>query len=161
MEREGAVFDNSGRMTSKPTERVDYGVLDPSAFAEDGGPSIAHRMVRKGAIFRRADNKRVARMGALGGWDQMRARMKGEDGNPMIACFNTCTDSIRTIPVLQHDQTRSEDLDTEVEDHAADEWRYACMSRPYIKDMPDSDVRKDRWDKAFDAEDYHGNWKTF
>jgi nitrate reductase beta subunit len=50
----------------------------------------------------------------------------------MIVCFSTCTDSIRTIPVLQHDPDKPEDLDTEAEDHAADEWRYACMSRPYI-----------------------------
>ncbi len=49
----------------------------------------------------------------------------------MIACFNTCVDSIRTIPALQHDPLRAEDLDSEMEDHAADEWRYACMSRPW------------------------------
>jgi hypothetical protein len=60
--------------------------------------------------------------------------MKGnEDGNPMIVCFDTCLDSIRTIPALQHDTDRPEDLDTEAEDHAADEWRYACMSRPYAR----------------------------
>jgi hypothetical protein len=47
----------------------------------------------------------------------------------MMVCFSTCTDSIRTIPVLQHDAMRPEDLDTDGEDHAADEWRYACMSR--------------------------------
>jgi hypothetical protein len=25
-----------------------------------------------------------------------------------------------------------EDVNTESEDHAADEWRYACMSRPFV-----------------------------
>jgi hypothetical protein len=49
----------------------------------------------------------------------------------MIYTFSTCVDSIRTIPALQHDQDKPEDLDTDGEDHAADEWRYACMSRPY------------------------------
>jgi hypothetical protein len=69
----------------------------------------------------------------MGGWDQMRARLKGDnEGRPMMVCFNTCLDSIRTIPSLQHDTDRAEDLDTEAEDHAADEWRYACMSRPYV-----------------------------
>jgi hypothetical protein len=63
----------------------------------------------------------------------MRGRLRGDgDGNPMVVTFNTCLDSIRTIPALQHDQDKPEDLDTEAEDHAADEWRYACMSRPYI-----------------------------
>ena len=53
----------------------------------------------------------------------------------MIYAFSTCLDSIRTIPALQHDQTRAEDVDTEGEDHAGDEWRYACMSRPYIREI--------------------------
>lgn len=112
---------------------VTTGVLDPSAFAQDGGPSIAERMVRAGVSFRPADNKRVSQRGAMGGWDQMRARLKGDaDGNPMVVCFTTCRDSIRTIPVLQHDTDRPEDLDTDAEDHAADDWRYACMSRPWV-----------------------------
>ena len=68
----------------------------------------------------------------------MRARLTGDgDGNPMIVTFNTCVDSIRTIPVLQHDRDKIEDLDTEGEDHAADEWRYACMSRPWMPSKPD------------------------
>jgi hypothetical protein len=115
----------------QPGEKIAYSVLDPAAFAVDGGPSIAERMAKVGATFRRADNKRVSQLGALGGWDQMRQRMKGEDGRPMIYCFSTCTDSIRTIPALQHDPDKPEDLDTDGEDHAADEWRYGCMSRPY------------------------------
>ena len=69
----------------------------------------------------------------MGGWDQMRARLVGDtEGRPMIFTFNTCKDSIRTIPALQHDQDNLEDLDTDGEDHAGDEWRYACMSRPWI-----------------------------
>lgn len=115
------------------TEKITYGVIDPAAFAVDGGPSIAERMGKVGAHFGRADNKRVAQLGAIGGWDQMRARMKGDgDGRPMIYTFSTCADSIRTIPALQHDQDKPEDLDTDGEDHAADEWRYACMSRPWV-----------------------------
>jgi hypothetical protein len=62
--------------------------------------------------------------------------MTGVEGRPMIYCFATCTDSIRTVPMLQHDKDRAEDLDTTAEDHAADEWRYACMSRPYTRPKP-------------------------
>ena len=37
----------------------------------------------------------VAQRGAMAGWDQVRARLEGDaDGGPMIACFNTCVDSI-------------------------------------------------------------------
>ena len=35
--------------------------------------------------------------------------------------------------MMQHDVQRPEDVDTDGEDHAADETRYACMSRPFIK----------------------------
>jgi hypothetical protein len=118
---------------SKDDPEIKYGVADPAAFTADGGPSIMERLwnrekevLKTTPAWRRADNKRIARNGAMGGWDQMRQRI---DEN-MIFCFNTCTDSIRTIPALQHDTNRPEDLDTEAEDHAADEWRYACMSRP-------------------------------
>jgi hypothetical protein len=69
----------------------------------------------------------------MGGWDQLRARLVGDgEGRPMIVTFHTCVDSIRTIPFLQHDPDRAEDIMTDSEDHAADEWRYACMSRPYV-----------------------------
>jgi hypothetical protein len=113
-------------------ERILYGVLDPSAFAEDGGPSIAECMSRnKGPVFRAADNKRVSQRGAMGGWDQLRARLKGDESGPMLYLFSTCTHTIRTLPALQHDDTKPEDVDTDAEDHAADETRYACMSRPW------------------------------
>jgi hypothetical protein len=55
----------------------------------------------------------------------------------MILFFSTCTETIRTIPMMQHDVQRPEDVDTDGEDHAADETRYACMSRPFIKKAKD------------------------
>lgn len=119
-------------------DRISYGVLDPAAFASDGGPSIAERMARgttgsNGVTFRPADNKRVSQRGAMGGWDQMRARMIGDpDGRPMLYAFSTCRDFVRTVPALQHDSAKPEDLDTDAEDHAADDGRYGCMSRPWI-----------------------------
>ena len=120
----------------QPDENITYGVLDPAAFASDGGPSIAERMARQGLRFRPADNKRVAARGAMGGWDQVRSRLTGSDGNPRIFFFSTCVDSIRTLPALQHDADKPEDVDTDSEDHAPDEIRYACMSRPYVKEIP-------------------------
>jgi hypothetical protein len=117
-------------------EDISYGVLDPAAFAEDGGPSPAEMMYRAGAAFRRADNRRVARAGALGGWNQVRERLKGVGGRPMVYIFSTCVHLIRTLPMLQHDPDRAEDLETDSEDHAADDFRYICMARPWINDAP-------------------------
>ena len=50
----------------------------------------------------------------------------------MPVVFSTCKAFIRTVPALQHDPSRAEDLDTEAEDHVADEARYGCMSRPWV-----------------------------
>ena len=127
----------AGIVAREAGEEIRYSVADPSIFAEDGGPSIAERMYRSdGILWRPADNRRVAVNGHAGGWDQMRARMIGEDGRPMIYWFSTCADSIRTIPALQHDVARPEDVDSDQEDHAADQVRYACCSRPYALPAP-------------------------
>lgn len=151
----------------RTTEQVSYGVLDPAAFAEDGGPSIHERIVKGSnskAIFRPADNSRVSKRGAMGGWDQMRARLKGDDfgepygDRPMIYCFSTCSDSIRTIPALQHDEIRPEDINTDSEDHAADEWRYACMSRPWAPSEPEQE--EDKHDSYYTEEDEDDSWLT-
>ncbi len=118
-------------------ENITYSVADPAMFSEDGGPSMAERMAKYKIFLTRADNARVARNGAMGGWDMLRHRLDGEDDSrPMIMCFHTCADSIRTIPALQHDEKNPEDLNSDMEDHAADEWRYACMSRPWTRPAP-------------------------
>jgi hypothetical protein len=125
------------------------GVADPAMFAEDGGPSIAQRMSQVGVHFRPADNKRVPQRGAMGGWDQVRSRLVGDaDERPMLLLFSTARDIIRTLPALQHDDARPEDVDTDMEDHAPDALRYACLSRPYVQDAPKVVVR-DSWDAAF------------
>ena len=97
--------------------QMNLGVIDPAAFSQDGGPSIVERM-NSNPQWRKADNSRVPKRGSMGGWDQMRSRLIGEaPDRPMVVCFNTCTDSIRTIPSMQHDKDRIEDVDTNGEDH--------------------------------------------
>ncbi len=107
-------------------ERIHYGVADPAIFIRSGGPSISEQMAGKGVLWRAADNKRVP------GWEQMHTRLHGEGGFPMLYFLECCVDSIRTIPLLQHDETHAEDVDTDGEDHAGDETRYAVMSRPWV-----------------------------
>jgi len=113
-------------------EPIAYGILDPSAFQVVSGPSIGETFARHGVYFRRADNSRVSTPKRMGGWDQVRWRLRGDDdGDPMIFFVDHCKDAIRTLPMQQHDENRPEDLDTEGEDHAVDDIRYACMSRPF------------------------------
>lgn len=146
-------------------EAISYRVLDPATFAEDGGPSIQERLSKgvprgRSIVFRRADNTRVAQRGAMAGWDQMRARLKGDgDGRAMAVCFSTCTDSIRTIPALMHDKDKPEDVDTDGEDHAGDDWRYGCNSRPWAQSMPTRDQPRDRG-YARARDDGESSWRV-
>lgn len=53
-----------------------------------------------------------------------------EAGLARLYVFRNCRHFIRTLPLLQYDKSSPEDLDTQGEDHAADEARYFCMARP-------------------------------
>lgn len=119
-----------GIVAMEKGETIRYGVADPAIYIRDGGPSIAEMMASVGCHWRRADNKRVP------GWAQLHKYL-GIAGEPAMLFFlDCCDDTIRTLPVLQHDEIDSEDLDTDGEDHAADETRYAVMSRPFIGKAP-------------------------
>lgn len=117
-------------------EIIRHGIADPAIFVRDGGPSIGERMntILRGAPFRPGDRKRIV------GWDQMRKYISGQDGVPMLYFLDICPDSIRTIPALPHDENNAEDVDTDAEDHAGDETRYACMSRPWLPRAKASDA---------------------
>jgi hypothetical protein len=148
----------AGILEREAGEKIIIAVADPSIFAHNGGPSIAERMARAGCAQRPANNTRVGRIGALSGWDQVRARIAGREGAPLLYVFETCRDFIRTVPVLQHDPQRAEDVDTGAEDHVADETRYACLSRPIEARPTDPPgAPPDRWRRPEAAAD----WKTF
>lgn len=101
------------------------GVADPAIWASDTGESVADVAAKYGIFFDKGDNQRIA------GWMQMHYRMAfDENGYPMMYIFNNCKAFIRTIPLMMYDETHVEDLDTDLEDHVADESRYMCMSRP-------------------------------
>lgn len=117
-------------------EEINDSVADPAIFAENGGQSIAYQMRDNGIWFRRADNQRIP------GWQQIRYRLDYADA-PMLYLFKNCYATIQTLSLLQHDKSRAEDLDTNMEDHAADEMRYACMSRPLTIKAIENFERKD------------------
>jgi hypothetical protein len=136
----------AGILERERGERIASQVADPSIFSQNGGPSIAERMARCGVRMRRADNTRVGQAGAMSGWDQVRARIAGTAAGPMLVVFDTCRHFIRTVPVLQHDPTRLEDIDTRAEDHIADETRYACLSRRLAPPSAPKPDRSPYWD---------------
>lgn len=101
------------------------GVADPAIFSADGGESIAETAQKSRVYFQPGDHQRIP------GWMQMHYRLSFDDnGFPMMYVFKNCKDFIRTVPTLIYDDHKVEDLDTEGEDHIADETRYFCMARP-------------------------------
>jgi hypothetical protein len=108
-------------------------VADPSIFAEPGRESI-HADMAKGArdighsiAFAPANNDRIA------GWQRMRDLLENAAADiperPGMWVFDNCIHFLRTVPTLQRDEARPDDIDTDQEDHHADQSRYLAMSR--------------------------------
>lgn len=113
--------------TGKAAERVALRIADPSIWTRTGaGPPIADQFADEGVYFRKANNARID------GWMRLRQYLEvdGDTGRPRLQVFSTCTNFIRTFPMLVHSETKPEDLNTHGEDHAADALRYLVMSRP-------------------------------
>lgn len=109
-----------------------YVVADPECWHKKGGPTLAERMQSRGInAMRPWDNRRIP------GWDMVRQRLKGFDNTPMIYFFEVCRNTIRTVPLLQHDDIDAEDAGTTGEDHCCDTVRGACMSRPWAAPAPE------------------------
>lgn len=109
-------------------ESYEYSVADPAIFSptgivdKAGGQTIAESFMRYGISWMPASNRRID------GWSVMHQYLKWNITKPKLQYFNTCKDSIRTIPSLIHSDKKPEDLDTTGEDHAADVDRYFLMS---------------------------------
>lgn len=123
--------------------KVRYTVVDPKAFTREGalGVSVAEALTRGGVPCLKADNEREL------GWHQVQSWMTtlGDDGKPLLQFWGPGTpQTIKTIPTLVRHKTRTDDIHhLGVNDHCADETRYALMSRPAptkIKAKPDERI---------------------
>lgn len=122
------VFDEIHRIESEHRwlkgKRI-IGIADPAIWDAETGESIADVAAKHQVYFQPGDHARIP------GWMQIHYRFAfDENGFPMMYVFSNCKAFIRTIPLLQYDEHKPEDLDTDGEDHVADEVRYFCMSRP-------------------------------
>ncbi len=107
------------------------GVADPACWNAESGESIAETAGKCGVYFDKGDHAR------LSGWMQVHYRLSFDrNGYPMMYVFKNCREFIRTLPLLQYDEHKPEDLDTDGEDHIADETRYFCMCRPIKPVLP-------------------------
>ena len=118
-------------MNMEHGEYIKYGVLDSSTWARRGdvGPSIAETMIQEGCRWRPSDRSPKSR---VNGKMELHKRLKFDEEleQTRIKIFTTCTNLIRTLPLLPVDNNNPEDVDTDAEDHAYDALRYGVMSRP-------------------------------
>jgi len=119
------------------------GIADKAIFQKEStGISIADTAAECGVYFQPSDSSRLA------GWEQCRIRLQFDKrGVPRFYVTSNCKEFIRTIPLLQHDKHDGEDIDTEGEDHIADEWRYVCM-RNLIK----AQIETPQYEPAYGAD---------
>ena len=130
-------------------EKIRYWVGDPAMWNKIllgqktdtiQGQSYAEIMMKAGLNLIRGDNDRK------NGLAKYREVLSvAPDGKPWYQVFNTCYDTIRSIPGLIYDKTQYEDVDTDGEDHCYDRDRYFFMSRPSStkKERPQkSDLRR-------------------
>lgn len=129
--------------------RVKRGVADAQIFAAENGNCISTDMKVKvrlgdgnkypGIQWMAADKRPGSR---TTGWSQMRQMMKSAwpgmktdprdptktiytpRENPGLFVFQGCDQFLRTVPVLPRDEKDMDDVNTEAEDHVADECRY-------------------------------------
>jgi hypothetical protein len=132
--------------------RVRGGIADSQIFAAENGNCIATDMKVKvrmddgnrypGISWLPADKRPGSR---VTGWNQMRQKLKNagpvekrDSENKLLAIFprekpglfvfSTCNAFIDTIPVLPRDEKNMDDVNTDAEDHVADETRYFIRS---------------------------------
>lgn len=89
-----------------------HGIADPAIWQNTTGESIATMMEQEGVYFDKGDHTRLA------GLMQMHYRLRFDSkGLSMLYVFRSCTNVIRTIPILIYDEKHPEDVDTSMEDH--------------------------------------------
>lgn len=112
-------------------------MMDPGAWDDSRGLSIADQCAQNGVQWEKATNARAD------GWTRLREYLfwqKDADerlvSTPHLQVFSTCENLIRTMPAQVYDKTDVEDLDSDGEDHAPDAARYGVMTQPGLSVVP-------------------------
>lgn len=113
--------------------RIEYGLIvepgpaDTSIYDVKDGTSIGMSMAKypNNCHWLRAHKGAGSR---IAGWSLIRqmlgSAMRRDLENPHLYFFTQATHHIRTLPAMQRDEKKPEDIDTDLEDHAMDSLRY-------------------------------------
>lgn len=112
--------------------RIRPGPADSSIYDVTDEVSIAQNMAKVGIHWNPADKRAGSRKN---GWELIRGRLEAvtmNEDKPGIYVVETCRDFLRTVPSIARDKKDPDDIDTEAEDHIADEMRYRCLATKRI-----------------------------
>ncbi len=122
--------------------RVRAGPADSNIWnsdPRDPGASVATDMLKAGVSWERAHKGPGSRkQGWLGMRDMLKGAIPDREGvreNPGLFVSSACRQFLRTIPVLPRDESDPDDVDSESEDHIADETSYR-VRRPRVVETP-------------------------
>jgi hypothetical protein len=114
-------------LSSSDPQNFGLDVCGVDAWAEDDGPSTAEKMEGAGLRLEQAITDRK------NGWMRIHEYLaiNPVTGRPWVRFFSTCTETIRTLPAMIHDEHDPMDARKNSSiDHWPDAVRYHLMSRP-------------------------------
>lgn len=111
---------------------------------QDTGKSVAEIFAEHGLMLRKVSNDRAQGWLGLKEWLKPRLDEFGEK-KPKLRIFSNCTEIIRTLPSLVHDEHKFNDISDKIHEytHGPDALRYWASARPmYVepKAEPDEDI---------------------
>ncbi len=113
--------------------KVYSGPADTSIYEVRDGSSIGQNLASHGCHWKRAYKGPGSRIAGLALIRSMLAASKrGDLEKPGLYFFDRARHHIRTFPILQYDEKKSEDVNTEQEDHVYDSTRY-LLTRKFTK----------------------------
>lgn len=118
--------------------QVQPGAADSAIYEVRDGDSVGAKMARAGVDFVPSAKGPGSR---VNGWEVCRDMMEAvhpvdKDQNPIppefpgFYCTSSCEQFIRTVLSIPRDKKNQDDVDTDTEDHIADEFRYEINKKP-------------------------------
>jgi hypothetical protein len=115
---------------SPETEHYRFTMGDPAMWirANDSGRPLSDIYADEGVQMIPASNDRI------NGWQVVHEFLRDDaEGVPMLQVFDTCTELIRNLPALVHDEHKVEDVNTDGPDDEADALRYGLMAAQRVQ----------------------------
>lgn len=153
-------YENLGRKIAELTgdEKIEWIVIPRDLYKASEETGVKGVDIFKKGLYSIVDNRRALQRARLlpantqrvEGWTIYRDFLKptvAPDGGKTagVVFFNVCTNAIRTIPELIHDEKNVEDVNSDGEDHAGDGTRYGLVSIKMPKstqDAPDEEQQR-------------------